>query len=153
MLKYQHFAAEESLLASGGVLCPRPGCGAGIIIDIDETNVSSNDINCTRVVCSICGFVFCRRCLQGFHIGECLNEISIQSNENSKSQHQPGETDQSVRLIKEYTKPCPKCRTPTERSGGCMHIVCTRAQCGFNWCWICQTEWSRDCMGQHWFGE
>lgn len=25
--------------------------------------------------------------------------------------------------IRITTKPCPKCRTPTERSGGCMHMV------------------------------
>jgi hypothetical protein len=25
-----------------------------------------------RVVCTSCQFVFCRFCLQGFHIGECL---------------------------------------------------------------------------------
>jgi hypothetical protein len=24
-----------------------------------------------RVVCSSCSFVFCRLCLQGFHIGDC----------------------------------------------------------------------------------
>ena len=35
--------------------------------------------------------------------------------------------------------------------GGCMHMVCTRPQCGFDWCWICQTEWTRECMGSHWF--
>lgn len=25
--------------------------------------------------------------------------------------------------IKVFTKPCPKCRTATERAGGCMHMV------------------------------
>lgn len=74
--------------------------------------------------------------------------------------------------IKVISKPCPQCRTPTERagtniecqffffffiktskiSGGCMHMVCTRSGCGFEWCWVCQTEWTRDCMGAHWFG-
>ncbi|KAL1465981.1 hypothetical protein MTO96_026966 [Rhipicephalus appendiculatus] len=43
-------------------------------------------------------------------------------------------------------------RTPTERSGGCMHMVCSRSQCGFQWCWLCQDEWTRQCMGAHWFG-
>ena len=31
-------------------------------------------------------------------------------------------------------------------------MACTRGGCGFEWCWICQTEWTRDCMGAHWFG-
>jgi hypothetical protein len=39
-----------------------------------------------------------------------------------------------------------------ERDGGCMHMVCVRAGCGFDWCWVCQTEWTRDCMSAHWFG-
>lgn len=90
--------------------------------------------------------------------------------------------DEASKLtIKVISKPCPKCRTATERdgkfdsnnyesllktkciyfffvfllslsSGGCMHMVCTRAGCEFEWCWVCQTEWTRDCMGTHWFG-
>lgn len=32
--------------------------------------------------------------------------------------------DEASRVaIQVTTKPCPKCRTPTERSGGCMHMV------------------------------
>lgn len=64
--RYQRFATEEYVLQSGGVLCPQPGCGMGLLID---------DPDCTRVQCqSGCGFVFCRNCLQGFHLGECLTE-------------------------------------------------------------------------------
>ncbi len=29
--RYQRFATEEYLLQSGGVLCPTPGCGAGLL--------------------------------------------------------------------------------------------------------------------------
>lgn len=39
--RYQRFAAEECLLQEGGVLCPRPGCGAGILADKE----------CRRIVC------------------------------------------------------------------------------------------------------
>lgn len=31
--RYQQFAAEEYVLQSGGVLCPQPNCGMGIIVD------------------------------------------------------------------------------------------------------------------------
>ena len=34
--KYQRFGAEELVLQSGGVLCPQPDCGAGIIPDLTE---------------------------------------------------------------------------------------------------------------------
>ena len=43
----------------------------------------------------------------------------------------------SMLTIKVMTKPCPKCRIPTERDGGCMHMECTR--CNFQWCWLCQS--------------
>lgn len=32
---YQRFGAEEFVLKAGGVLCPQPGCGAGILADPD----------------------------------------------------------------------------------------------------------------------
>lgn len=47
--QYQRFGAEECVLKAGGVLCPQPGCGAGILADAD----------CTRIVClNGCGVSF-----------------------------------------------------------------------------------------------
>lgn len=70
--RYQRWGTEEAVLAAGGVLCPYPGCGQGIIPDQD----------CRRVACTGgCGYVFCRLCLQGYHIGECHpedgNELNV----------------------------------------------------------------------------
>lgn len=39
--QYQRFGTEEFILQAGGVLCPQPGCGAGILVDKD----------CDRVQC------------------------------------------------------------------------------------------------------
>ncbi|XP_054718215.1 E3 ubiquitin-protein ligase parkin-like [Uloborus diversus] len=151
--RYQRFATEECLLQAGGVLCPQPGCGAGLLPDPE----------CRRVVCQQdggagCGFVFCRQCMQGYHIGPCDSmefpdtktgmSYAISDERASSSKWD----EDSRTTIKITTKPCPKCRTPTERDGGCMHMVCTRSQCGFHWCWVCQEEWTNDCMGNHWFG-
>ncbi|XP_050428730.1 E3 ubiquitin-protein ligase parkin [Adelges cooleyi] len=143
---YERFAAEEYVLHQGGVLCPQPGCGAGILVD-DE---------CDKVTCiNGCGYVFCKKCLQGYHIGDCfpreeqlISDIAGYSID-PKLASQAKWDDASNVKIKVSTKPCPKCRTATERDGGCMHMVCTR--CSFPWCWLCQTEWSRECMGSHWF--
>ena len=38
------------------------------------------------------------------------------------------------------SKPCPGCRTPTERDGGCMHMICTKPGCSLHWCWVCQVN-------------
>lgn len=150
--RYQRWGAEEAVLAAGGVLCPYPGCGQGIIADED----------CRRVVCvGGCGYVFCRLCLQGYHIGECEPEGGSGTNSIGgsgtfavdPSRAASSRWDEASSLaIRVTTKPCPKCRTPTERDGGCMHMVCTRGSCNFHWCWVCQTEWTRECMGAHWFG-
>lgn len=142
--QYQRFATEECVLKSGGVLCPQPDCGAGILADVD----------CTRIKCYACQFVFCRNCLQGYHKGDCESPDVLATTSSSysvdatKAAH--ARWDEATKLtIKTKTKPCPKCRTPTERTGGCMHMVCTR--CDFEWCWVCQNDWTRDCMGTHWF--
>ncbi|GAB0100366.1 E3 ubiquitin-protein ligase parkin [Sergentomyia squamirostris] len=148
--RYQRFATEEFVLQQGGVLCPQPGCGMGLLVEPE----------CRRVQCqSGCGYVFCRQCLQGYHLGECLPESGATTSENlqqfSVDPNRAAEAkwDESTRTtIKITTKPCPKCRTATERDGGCMHMVCTRAGCGFEWCWVCQIAWSTECMGAHWFG-
>jgi len=150
--RYQKFATEECVLQAGGVLCPQPGCGAGILPDED----------CRRIVCiqqggQGCGFVFCKNCLQGYHIGECIEEDLSKNNMDLAAGgafcSEKARWDEASKVtIKVITKPCPKCRTPTERDGGCMHMVCSRPQCGFHWCWLCQEEWTRDCMGNHWFG-
>lgn len=33
--RYQRFATEEFVLQAGGVLCPQPGCGMGLLPDPD----------------------------------------------------------------------------------------------------------------------
>lgn len=33
--RYQRFATEEFVLKAGGVLCPQPGCGMGLLVDPD----------------------------------------------------------------------------------------------------------------------
>ena len=151
--RYHRFAAEECLLQAGGVLCPQPGCGAGIMPD---------DPGERKIKCPQCLYVFCKSCHQGFHLGECSDEDAMSRQESSAIQgnfsadvvsrarwHEQRVDNSSILTIKMKTKPCPKCRTPTERDGGCMHMECTR--CNFQWCWLCQCQWTRDCMASHWF--
>lgn len=38
--RYQRFATEEFVLKSGGVLCPRPDCGMGLLVDVDCKKVT-----------------------------------------------------------------------------------------------------------------
>uniref|UniRef100_A0A3B3DZT6 E3 ubiquitin-protein ligase parkin n=1 Tax=Oryzias melastigma TaxID=30732 RepID=A0A3B3DZT6_ORYME len=139
--RYQQYATEECLLKMGGLLCPAPGCGAGLL---------PSDLS-RRVECDPqlgCGFVFCRECREAFHQGECraLQEFVVDEEASRR-----GRWEQASRvLIQETTKPCPSCSVPVERNGGCMHMHC--ALCQADWCWLCGVPWNRECMGNHWFG-
>jgi len=159
--KYLRFSAEELVIQGGGVLCPQPGCGAGIMQEQEDR------MECNRVACRECGYVFCRDCLQGAHLGPCgpcNDDLGGDTGPTSLSELHLSPADPRVVLarwqgadpssvtIRTISKPCPGCRTPTERSGGCMHMICTKAGCGLHWCWVCQVEWTRDCMASHWFG-
>ncbi|XP_063974598.1 E3 ubiquitin-protein ligase parkin isoform X1 [Diachasmimorpha longicaudata] len=157
--QYQRFGAEEYVLRSGGLLCPQPDCGMGIIPP--ELTSDMDEETCRKIQCvGGCGYVFCRRCLNGYHLGDCGQvERSLLSSQGrggysvDPDRAKDAKWDEASKtVIRKSTKPCPKCRTPTERDGGCMHMVCTRAGCGFQWCWVCQTPWTRECMGNHWFG-
>ena len=37
--RYQRIAAEEYVLRNGGVLCPSPGCGAGLLPEGGDSKV------------------------------------------------------------------------------------------------------------------
>ena len=100
------------MLKSGGVLCPQPNCGAGILPDDPEER---------KIKCHQCDFVFCRLCSMGYHIGECTQDAEEFSNifetipntiVNSENISRARWQDQrsSLLTIKVMTKPCPKCR-------------------------------------------
>ena len=153
--RYLTWAAEELVLQSGGVLCPQPGCGAGVLLTQPQPD-------CRRVGCPECGFVFCRDCREGAHLGDCLpcqpadlragseasgevsGEVSMEVRggpSRAAVARWSGGADPSSLTIRVISKPCPGCRTPTERDGGCMHMICTKPGCGLHWCWVCQMEW------------
>lgn len=46
-------------------------------------------------------------------------------------------------------KPCPGCKTPTEKMGGCDHVSCVIPGCGTNWCFYCGMMVSMDDIYAH----
>ncbi|XP_008292057.1 E3 ubiquitin-protein ligase parkin [Stegastes partitus] len=148
--RYQQYGAEECLLAIGGLMCPSPGCGAGLLPPDDGRRVE-----CDRQLG--CGFIFCRTCGESYHQGACQVASAPPTGEASQGFVVEGEATlrgrwdrASLLLIQESTKRCPQCSVPVERNGGCMHMQCPR--CRMEWCWLCGAPWNRDCMGNHWFG-
>ena len=39
--------------------------------------------------------------------------------------------------IAQFARPCPGCKQPIEKSGGCNHMTCPNPACGTNFCWLC----------------
>ncbi|XP_030234065.1 E3 ubiquitin-protein ligase parkin [Gadus morhua] len=154
-MRYHGYGAEECLLQMGGVLCPRAGCGAGLIPQAPSTQ----RVECEKINGLGCGLVFCRDCKEEYHEGECHMAAScsgdaatqcfvVDEGALQRSRWELASRD----TIRETTKPCPQCGVPVEKNGGCMHMVCPRKQCSSEWCWICSVPWNRDCMANHWFG-
>ncbi|XP_028676945.1 E3 ubiquitin-protein ligase parkin [Erpetoichthys calabaricus] len=151
--RYQQYGAEEYVLQMGGVLCPKPGCGAGLLPDAGERR-----IECEKGNGIGCGLVFCRECKEEFHEGDCTAVSGIEMGVTSKTYTINEEAARRARwehasseTIKNTTKPCPKCQVPVEKNGGCMHMTCPRPNCKFEWCWHCSIEWNQNCRGIHWF--
>uniref|UniRef100_A0A2I2Y3U5 E3 ubiquitin-protein ligase parkin n=1 Tax=Gorilla gorilla gorilla TaxID=9595 RepID=A0A2I2Y3U5_GORGO len=150
--RYQQYGAEECVLQMGGVLCPRPGCGAGLLPEPDQRKVTCEGGNGLG-----CGFAFCRECKEVYHEGECsaLFEASGTTTQayrvDERAAEQARWEEASKETIKKTTKPCPRCHVPVEKNGGCMHMKCPQPQCRLEWCWNCGCEWNRVCMGDHWF--
>uniref|UniRef100_A0AAY5K7T5 E3 ubiquitin-protein ligase parkin n=1 Tax=Esox lucius TaxID=8010 RepID=A0AAY5K7T5_ESOLU len=117
--RYQRYAAEECLLQMGGVLCPAPGCGAGLLPEENRRM-----IHCLLNNTLGCGFVFCRDCKEGFHEGACHARSAPVSGGvlqgyvvDEEAAHQSRWEQASQETINETTRPCPKCKVPVEKSG------------------------------------
>ncbi|XP_062952601.1 E3 ubiquitin-protein ligase parkin isoform X2 [Cynocephalus volans] len=150
--RYQQYGAEECVLQMGGVLCPSPGCGAGLLPEQGQRKVT-----CEGGDGLGCGFVFCQDCREVYHEGEC-SALSAASGTATQAYHVDERAAERARweeaskeTIKKTTKPCPRCHVPVEKNGGCMHMKCPQPQCRLEWCWNCGCEWNRTCMGDHWF--
>ena len=124
--------------------CPRPRCGTPFLW---ETGTQ-------RVSCPVCSGEFCFDCLASWlpdHV--CYQkprpppESRSSSPPSSSSTEDPdtdGEDDGSSLFTDwlttkgEQVKPCPRCKSAVEKSGGCNHMTC--ANCKFEWCWLCSRE-------------
>lgn len=139
--RYKTFATEHFLMDQGGVLCPNPKCGEGML---PETN--SNTIKCFS-----CQHSFCRMCSCDSHSGACGHQQPVEGSEfpSLKSGDNKSQSErESLLIIKQITKSCPNCNVKTEKNGGCNHMYCSR--CDNEWCWICVKPWDRNCMADHW---
>ncbi|KAF2675528.1 hypothetical protein BT63DRAFT_450514 [Microthyrium microscopicum] len=100
--------------------CLRSGCEAGAIYDCNDETMPQ--------VCQQCGFQMCFYHQVSWHTGMTCEEY-----ENSRAINETNLA--STELIEQKTKPCPECRVPIKKSGGCSHMYCTH--CSAQFCWWC----------------
>ncbi|KAI6645716.1 E3 ubiquitin-protein ligase parkin [Oopsacas minuta] len=149
------FAAEEFVLAEGGVLCPAVGCGEGVIPGTKDR----------LITCEACCHMFCRKCMDRAHFGVCERSLSVRGGVAGvnlkgsaiRSSWRFGgdgrDRSEESQDWKESSniKSCPGCNAPVERDGGCSHITCSVGVCQLEWCWLCEKEWNLECREDHWF--
>lgn len=111
--------------------CPSPDC--------------THCIRCERigrseaVVCA-CGFRFCFSCAD-YDVGDHMPASCDQVEE---WRQKASDESENVNWMIANTKKCPKCRSPIEKNGGCMHMTCRKnaGGCGHDFCWLCRGPWS-----------
>jgi hypothetical protein len=78
-----------------------------------------------KIECSLCNYSFCSTCEHHpYHSDRvCYGVVS---------------DDVKLLLLSSSTcKPCPGCKLPYEKDGGCDHVTCQNMECNTHWCWRC----------------
>ena len=112
--------------------CPAAGCGA-----LSQPRVNWRGIIVPEMSCEAegCGTIFCYF-HSNAHPGRTCKQYE-QARRDEERAHRAA--------LAEFTKPCPACKTPTEKNNGCNHMTCSAVinggqVCGQNWCWICGSK-------------
>ncbi|KAG8757037.1 hypothetical protein FRC14_002425 [Serendipita sp. 396] len=121
--RYDRMLARAAL---GGeenfILCTNPTCDAG--------QIHTEGVNAPIVTCYVCHHKTCFLHQIAWHDGMSCEEW------DERQRARNGTTNDDY--IKKYTKPCPHCSRPIEKSEGCDAMTCKLpAGCGHAFCWLC----------------
>eukprot|EP01117_Protostelium_nocturnum_P014663 TRINITY_DN55_c1_g1_i1.p1 TRINITY_DN55_c1_g1~~TRINITY_DN55_c1_g1_i1.p1 ORF type:complete len:705 (-),score=296.29 TRINITY_DN55_c1_g1_i1:201-2315(-) len=115
------------------VWCPTAGCKYAICLN--ESNSQHNE----AVEC-ICGNCFCFRCLKTDH-----RPATCKMTEEWAKKNGSDDEDMAMAFIATISRPCPNCKSPVQKNGGCNHMTC--AKCNFHFCWMCMGKFGSGSMG------
>lgn len=88
--------------------CPRDNC-RGVITE--------------KIKCNVCNQRVCKSCKEP--IGDGVNDLKLHSCNP--------DTLETIKSIKDCSKPCPKCKVSIYKIDGCNQMFCT--QCNISFCW------------------
>eukprot|EP00245_Coleochaete_scutata_P002211 TRINITY_DN1290_c0_g1_i1.p1 TRINITY_DN1290_c0_g1~~TRINITY_DN1290_c0_g1_i1.p1 ORF type:complete len:712 (-),score=157.04 TRINITY_DN1290_c0_g1_i1:783-2918(-) len=105
--------------------CPSaPHCGSAIRVEGEPWC----ELECT------CSMQFCFNCLSEPHSPCSCSMWELW-------QQKCRDESETVNWLVAHTKPCPKCKKPVEKNGGCNLVACV---CGQAFCWLCGSATGRD---------
>ncbi|KAI6172412.1 RBR-type E3 ubiquitin transferase [Aphelenchoides besseyi] len=79
-----------------------------------------------------CGNIFCFDCGSEWHEPASCDALK-------KWMKMMAEDRESMKWLHMHSKPCPKCKSPIEKNGGCDHLRCK--SCKHEFCWLCMGNW------------
>ena len=104
-------------------LCPYPDCDSYL----ELKNIKEKDVTCLN------NHKYCFICLKKPH-----GNLPCDKKDIDKSMLEFAKNN--------FVKKCPNCGIITEKNNGCNHITCSK--CGYQWCWLCNQEYSIDHFNQ-----
>ena len=136
-------ALADSYLISHTQLqvCPNAVCGAVVLCDGDQSPSpasSKSESAAHRFTrCPLCAHEVCasEACAQPAHDPMPCTVVDWWRTEDGFFESLSQEDQMTKRYLVMSTKPCPKCKIPTQKLTGCKHMTC--ANCKEEWCWIC----------------
>jgi len=99
--------------------CQTPECAGKVEL--------AENYNLDYFPCPVCRVQWCLKCNAQRHqdLGDCAAAAAVRK----------GKVEEKADLGETGIKPCPKCKTLTEKNNGCNHMTCMR--CKQDWCYSC----------------
>lgn len=131
LMKLKKFKLNNLMLDQKAKHCPTPSCNHFFLKRVD-TAIDEDDRSKSISLCR-CGLSLCVQCGQPSHVGvPCSVQKRIRKELVDGSLHSEF---QSLLWLKKNTSPCPKCKFPINKNGGCNHMRCSK--CNYYFCWLC----------------
>lgn len=90
--------------------CPAANCEGYAIATRENFNIT----------CNVCSLKFCFNCLKPWHNKHCGTRRGL---------------SYALWAFTHNVKKCPKCKSQTQKNGGCFHMTCQF--CRYEYCWTC----------------
>lgn len=89
-----------------------------------------------------CQFTYCLDCKRiGGHFPATCAECDAWEKEHPEDiRDHDYDNALSVDFIRTHSKPCPECKMPISKNGGCNHMMCR--YCPHEFCWVCFGDWN-----------